>query len=163
MSDPQLPTNLFPERSKVEEDLKTAEFLHGNTVFGDWMISLMQASRSYLLLQSANEANIGSINHFSNLLSEQKLQNARLREALESGQEIVFEGSRHMAIPVSTIEESLSTTPTNAMDCVREIVATIERNHKWHQVCDDYDGYADSELCEENMRAIAKAKEVFGV
>jgi hypothetical protein len=199
--------NPFPTRTLVKLAIANAEKSMCSNQGLSYLDSkiLVKASRAYLLMQSANDANIGSIKHMENLLAEQKLQNqklqeqldrwktgclanaddakdaarqlderrlqigelklqnASLREALESGQEIVFEGSRHMAIPVSTVEESLATTPTNAMDCVREIVATIERNHKWHQEGDDYGGYAESDLWEENMRAIAKAKEVFGV
>ena len=36
-----------------------------------------------------------------------------------------------------------------------ELVKAVQANHKWHQENDEYDGYSDSELCEQNLKALA--------
>lgn len=39
-----------------------------------------------------------------------------------------------------------------------ELLAALETNHEWHMQYDERDAYADSELCEKNLAAIAKAR-----
>lgn len=39
-----------------------------------------------------------------------------------------------------------------------ELLAALEANHEWHMQYDERDAYADSELCEKNLAAIAKAR-----
>lgn len=41
---------------------------------------------------------------------------------------------------------------------MNQVLAALEANHKWHHDHDEYDGYDESELCAQNMQAIATLK-----
>jgi hypothetical protein len=34
------------------------------------------------------------------------------------------------------------------------LASALDANHKWHIAHDDYDGYQESDLCEQNMKAL---------
>ena len=38
-----------------------------------------------------------------------------------------------------------------------DLLAALKANHQWHLDYDDHGGYCESELCEQNLAAIAKA------
>lgn len=44
---------------------------------------------------------------------------------------------------------------TTHAQALQQAMQALEANHKWHQAYDDYDGYAESELCTQNMAALA--------
>lgn len=39
---------------------------------------------------------------------------------------------------------------------IAELEAALKANHEWHQLHDDYDGYAESELAMQNIAALAQ-------
>lgn len=63
---------------------------------------------------------------------------------------------RDCAIPSNSGELKGAAQPEpGAVDMA---LAVLEANHKWHEMYDDYGGYPDSELCEQNTSAIGKLR-----
>lgn len=48
------------------------------------------------------------------------------------------------------------------MNKLREVLLkaleVLERNHKWHEVHDEFDGYQESDLCERNRKTIEELR-----
>lgn len=62
---------------------------------------------------------------------------------------------------VRTVEQGLSSSPSELAQVIGEIIEesrhalkALNRNHDWHQDYDEYDGYCDSDLGEENTVVI---------